>query len=88
MNRLHESRSHVSQPSSVVITTLFDLITEIDARQGNQFTGSEAGLGVQMLDSPGDNSSVIEQVSHMFDTGQIRFWNARDIKRKYAELFV
>jgi hypothetical protein len=86
MDRLHKARSHDSKPASILITTLYDLITVIDARQGNQ-AKSETVQNVQMPDSHGHTSSVTERLSHMFDTGQIKFWNARDIKRKYAELF-
>ncbi len=87
MNTFNESGSHNSLLTSTITTTLYDLMTVIDLEQGNQ---SRADLGVdgQRPNNHGHTNSATERVAHMFESGQIKFRNTLDIKRKYAELFI
>lgn len=65
-------------------TTLYDLMSEIN----------EATCGPEVKDilrdgqEPAGNdrtSRVVEKVAQMFASGQIRFMNSHDFKRKYSE---
>ena len=87
MNTLNESGSHSSEPASTIITTLYDIMTGIDAQQGNQ-ARADIGYDVQRPNKQCHTSSVIERVAHMFESGQIKFRNPQDFKRNYAELFI
>jgi hypothetical protein len=87
MDMLNASGSHNSEPASKIITTLYDLITEIEAGQGNQ-PKADIGYDIDRPNKHGQTGSVIERVAHMFESGQIKFRNTQDIKRKYAELFI
>jgi hypothetical protein len=87
MNTFSVSGSPNLEKDSTIITTLYDLLTDIDARQGNQpLVGIDSD--VQCPDKHDHTSYVIERVAHMFESGQIKFRNTRNIKRKYAELFI
>ncbi len=87
MNTLNETGSHNSLPTSTITTTLYDLMTVIDSEQGNQ-SRAEKGVDGQRPNNHGHTSSAIERVAHMFESGQIRFRNTLDIRKKYAELFI
>jgi hypothetical protein len=87
MDTFNQSGSQKPEPASTIITTLYDLITEIDAKQGNM-TRADTGYYAQRPDQHGHTGSVIEKVAHMFESGQIKFMHGQDIKRKYAELLI
>jgi hypothetical protein len=86
MNMQNESGSHNTLPASTIITTLYDLMTVIDSEKGKK-PSSDGGYDIQRSNTHDHTGSVIERVALMFESGQIRFRNTRDFKKKYAELF-
>jgi hypothetical protein len=87
MNSLNESGSHNSLSSSTITTTLYDLMTVIDAQQNNK-PRPDFSHDAHRPNNHGHTGSVIERVALMFEAGQIRFRNTRDFKKNYAELFI
>ena len=84
---MNQPGSYKSGPTSTIITTLYDLITKIDSAQGNQ-SMAETGYYSRRQGQKGHTGSVTAKVVRMFESGQIKFMNDQDIKRKYAELMV
>jgi len=69
--------------STTRTTTLYDLMEEIDAQQ----ISPQKDPGSYTIKEPAENgrfSPVAEKVFQMFESGQIRFKNLQDVKRKYA----
>jgi hypothetical protein len=86
MNAIYVSGSRYSESASSITTTLYDLMTLIDAQQSGK---SRPGIGpdAQRPDTHGHSDTVTERVTLMFESGQIRFRNPRDFKKNYAEFF-
>ena len=84
MNMCGESRTHEPKSISTRMTTLYDLMEEINARQHSL-----------QIENPGSQSEendqsnlVAQRVAQLFESGQIRFKNLQDIKREYADWIV
>jgi len=87
MNVSSESTIHKPGSSSTRTTTLYDLMAEINAAT----CGPELGNIICDIQEPAGNNRnnpVAEKVAQMFESGQIRFMNIQDIKRKYADWLI
>jgi hypothetical protein len=87
MNVSSESTTHKTVSSSARTTTLYDLMVEINAST----CGPESGNIICEFREPVENSrnrTIVEKVARMFESGQIRFMNIQDVKRKYAEWLI
>jgi len=87
MNLSSESTIHKPGSSSTRTTTLYTLITEINAAT----CGPELKNIICDIHEPAENnqnSPVAEKVAQMFESGQIRFTNNQDMKRKYADWLI
>ena len=84
MNTCTESSTHKPESISTRMTTLYDLMEEINARQHSlQIENSKS------QSEENDQSSLVAQrVAQLFESGRIRFKNLQDIKREYADWFV
>jgi hypothetical protein len=82
-----ESTTHKPQSSSTRTTTLYDLMAEINASACGPELGNIIG-GLQVPAGKSKNSPVAEKVARMFESGQIRFMNIQDVKRKYADWLI
>jgi len=83
MNPYTESSFGKHGSNTTRITTLYDLMEEIDAEQ----ISPQRDPGSYTIQGPAGNgrlSPVAEKVFQMFESGQIRFKNLQDVKRKYA----
>jgi len=83
MNAGNAARTYETGSRSIKITTLYDLMEEIDTRHQISEGGQTDQQGVNTRISP-----VAIKVAHMFASGQIRFKNIQDVKRKYADWFI
>jgi hypothetical protein len=83
MNVSSESITHKPGLSSTRTTTLYDLMAEINASKRSSKLGNSI---CDLQESAGDsrNAQVAQEVARMFESGQIRFLNIQDVKRKYA----
>jgi hypothetical protein len=87
MNVSSESTTHKPGSSSTRTTTLYDLMAEINAST----CGTELGNIICDIQEPAGNSQnspMAEKVARMFESGQIRFMNIQDVKRKYADWLI
>ncbi len=83
MNVSSESTTHKPGSSSTRTTTLYDLMADINASSWSSELGNST-CDLQEFVGDNRNSQVAEEVARMFETGQIRFLNIQDVKRKYA----
>jgi hypothetical protein len=86
MNVSSEATAHKPKSRSTT-TTLYDLIADINA----SMYGAESGNFIcDIHETAGNNrnSQVAEKVAQMFESGQIRFMNDQDIRRKYADWLI
>jgi hypothetical protein len=87
MNISSESTIHNPASNSTRTTTLYDLMAEINASTCNP----ELGNIICDIQGPAGNkltSPAVEKVSRMFESGQIKFMNIQDVKRKYADWLI
>jgi len=87
MNISSESTNRKARSSSTRTTTLYDLMAEINASTCGPELGS-AGCDIQEAAGGGRNSPVAQKVARMFESGQIRFMNIHDVKRKFADWLI
>jgi hypothetical protein len=83
------SESIIQKPGSrsTRTTTLYDLMAEINAST----CGAELGNSIFDLQAPmsdNQNSHIAKEVARMFESGQIRFLNINDVKKKYADWLI
>jgi hypothetical protein len=87
MNVSIEPTVHKPGSSATRTTTLYDLMSEINAAT----CGPElADIMCDIQETAGNNrnSPVVEKVRQMFESGQIRFMDIKNIKREYADWFI
>ncbi len=83
MNMPNESTPHKPGSSSTKLTTLYDLMEEINAAQCS-ILRVPADSDLDRKPDHEQMSDVVRIVYRMFETGRIRFMNIQDIKRNYA----
>lgn len=83
MNSYTESSLGKDGSNTTRITTLYDLMEEINAEQISP-QRDPGNYNIQEPMGNGRFSPVAEKVFQMFESGQIRFKNLQDVKRKYA----
>jgi len=84
MNMCGESRTHEPESISTRLTTLYDLMEEINERENCL----RIGLPRSQSEENDQSSLVAQRVAKMFESGRIRFKNLQDIKREYADWIV
>ncbi len=83
MNSYTESSLGKDGSNTTRITTLYDLMEEINAEQISP-QRDPGSYNIQEPSGKGQFSPAAEKVFQMFESGQIRFKNLQDVKRKYA----
>jgi hypothetical protein len=83
MNSYMESSLGKDGSNGTRVTTLYDLMEEINAQQIS-LQKDPGSYSIQEPKGNGRFSPVAEKVFLMFESGQIRFKNLQDVKRKYA----
>ena len=84
MNTCTESRTHKPESISTRMTTLYDLMEEINERENCL----RIGLPGSQSEENDQSSLVAQRVAQLFESGRIRFKNLQDIKREYADWIV
>jgi hypothetical protein len=84
MNTCTESRTHKPGSISTRMTTLYDLMEEIDERENCL----RIGLSGNQSEENDQSSLVAQRVAQLFESGRIKFKNLKDIKREYADWIV
>ena len=84
MNTWTESKTHKPESISTRMTTLYDLMEEINERENCL----RIGLPDSHSEENGQSSLVAQRVAQLFESGRIRFKNLQDIKREYADWIV
>ncbi|HVN71875.1 MAG TPA: hypothetical protein VMU10_07635 [Desulfomonilia bacterium] len=86
MNAGNTARTYEGGLNVSKITTLYDLMEEINAKQLSPNKEHSGYLNTYWVEA--QFSPVAEKVARMFESGQIRFKNLQDVKRKYADWFI
>ncbi len=80
MNTCTESRTHKPESISTRMTTLYDLMEEINERENCL----RIGLPGSQSEENDQSSLVAQRIVQLFESGRIRFKNLQDVKRIYA----
>ena len=83
MNSYAESNLGKVGSNTLKTTTLYDLMEEINAKQIGAQRDPDS-YNIKDTSEKDRFSPVAEKVFQMFESGQIRFKNLQDVKRKYA----